>query len=326
MNLLTVSSTCSDVALANVLSIVKNILSLIQIIGPILCIISLVLTFTKMMTSPDNKKLPKKVFNSIIALFILFFIPLIVNVTMGLLDDSTTISSCWKGASKNSSNSSYISTDDTNKNSILTDPSEYKSSGSSSTSSNASNTSTTSSTGTSSTTSNVVFIGDSRTVQMYAYLANNWSGANYSSGGVHNVSGDIFVAEGSQGLSWLKSTGISAAKSYFKSGTAIAILMGVNDLDNASSYVSYINSNVSSWTSNGSKLYYVSVTPCSGSYSYLNSKITTFNSNVKSGLSSSVKWIDAYSYLNSNGYTTTDGLHYDKSTSNKLYNYIKSNV
>jgi hypothetical protein len=161
---------------------------------------------------------------------------------------------------------------------------------------------------------------------MYAYLANNWSGANYSSGGVHNVSGDIFVAEGSQGLSWLKSTGISVAKSYFKSGTAIVILMGVNDLDNASSYVSYINSNVSSWTSNGSKLYYVSVTPCSGSYSYLNSKISTFNSTVKSGLSSSVKWIDAYSYLNSNGYTTTDGLHYDKSTSNKLYNYIKSNV
>ena len=161
---------------------------------------------------------------------------------------------------------------------------------------------------------------------MYAYLNGSWSGANYSSGGVHVVGSDIYVAEGAMGLNWMKSTGIPAAQQYFGSGSAIVILMGVNDLSNASNYISYVNSNAATWKRNGSSLYFVSVNPCDGNYSHLNSKIQSFNAQVKNGLSGTVGWIDTYSQLYSVGFNTTDGLHYDKSTYQTIYNYIKSKV
>ena len=124
-------------------------------------------------------------------------------------------------------------------------------------------------------------------------------------------------------LNWLKSTGIPNAKSYFTSGNAIVILMGVNDLSNSNNYVSYINDNAGEWKKNGCSLYFVSVNPCDGSYSNLNSSIASFNTTVKRGLNSTVGWIDTNSNLSFN---TTDGLHYDSNTSNSIYNYIKGKV
>ena len=85
----------------------------------------------------------------------------------------------------------------------------------------------------------------------------------------------------------------------------------------------YINSNVSSWTAKGSKVYFVSVNPCDGGYSHLNSQINSFNNTLKSGLSKNVKYIDTNSSLS---FTTTDGLHYNESTSKGIYNYIKRYV
>lgn len=169
----------------------------------------------------------------------------------------------------------------------------------------------------------VVFLGDSRTVQMYAYNSGSWSNANYSDGGAHTIGNDVYITQGSMGLSWMKSTGISAASGYLNSVAALVILMGVNDLENASSYVSYINSNVSSWATNGSKIYFVSVNLCNGSYNYLNSSINSFNSTLKSGLDSKVKYIDTNSNLS---FETTDGLHYNEETSKNIYNYIKKYV
>ena len=124
----------------------------------------------------------------------------------------------------------------------------------------------------------------------------------------------------------MKSTGVPAAQKYFQSGSAIVILMGVNDLYNADNYVNYINGTLNSWTSKGSKVYFVSVNPCNGKYSNLNSKIASFNTKVKSGLNKNVKWIDTNSHLASNGYKTKDGLHYDGATYKKIYDYIKSKV
>jgi len=130
-------------------------------------------------------------------------------------------------------------------------------------------------------------------------------------------------------LNWLKQTGIPQAKSYFKNGSAVIIMMGVNDVSTANiadSYASYINSNIGNWTANGSKVYFVSVNPCNGNYSSLNSSIDSFNNSLKSQLSSKAIWIDTNSYLKSQGYDTTDGLHYNDATSFKIYNYIKSKV
>jgi len=274
--------------------------------------------------NPDEKKEPGKIKNKIIALILLFFIPTLVNGVMGLLDDSTTFSSCWNSNTRvlNQGNS-YISTEGKNKvNPIYVNPDDYEKGVEKPKNNNSNNNSNSSS----NSISKIVFIGDSRTVQMYAYLTNDWNGANYSSGGVHNVDGNIIVAQGSMGLDWMKKTGIPAAQQYFGSGTAIVILMGVNDLSNIDNYISYVSNNVSNWTSNGSSLYFATVNPCSGSYSHLNSSIDSFNSKLKNGMPSNVKIIDTNAYLVSNGYKTTDGLHYDKTTSDMIYNYIKNNV
>lgn len=312
-------NSCDDFALINILVIVKRILNLVQLIGPLLSIVAMVILIINFITNPDEKKNVKKVSNCIIALLMTFFVPVIVDVTMGLLGETTKFSLCWRNAEVRLGDAEYIETEGTGERSMFVIGSdEYEPGEATSDGSDGNNNS--------SEITQIVYIGDSRTVQMYAYLNNDWSSANYSVGGVHEKGSDIYVAQGSMGLDWLKSTGIPAAQKYFKKGTAVAILMGVNDLGNADKYISYINSNVSSWTSNGSKLYFVSVNPCNGGYNNLNTKIKDFNSKVKSGLSSKVKWIDTNSYLVSDGYKTTDGLHYDSSTSKKIHDYIKNKV
>lgn len=319
-----VVNTCSDVALANFLVIIKRALQMIQIIGPILCMISLTIFFITLVVNPEDKKVPKKIRNSILALVITFFVPLIVNITMKLLDDNFDVAACWNNAVPNSGEATYIETEGTGS-SVITDPSLYAP-GEEKSSNEEDNSNGSTESSNSSHASKVIYIGDSRTVQMYAYSSNDWNGANYSSGGVHQSGSDTYIAQSSIGYDWLKSTGIPVAESYFTSGSAVVILMGVNDLQNADNYIDYINQNVSNWTRNGSKIYFVSVNPCNGSYSNLNSKIDSFNSKLKSGLSSKVGFIDTNSYLVSVGYKTTDGLHYEAETYQKIYDYIKSKV
>lgn len=342
MNFLALTSSCSDPALGVILGIVKNVLNVIQILGPIVSIAALIYHVIMLLKNPDDKKAFNKIKNSAIALVLLFMVPVIINAVMGLLDDSTTFSDCWNNAEfrhgsewidpnsgKGKTNIYDYSDSDSYENGT---PQVSPTASSSNTNSNVNNNSNSQSgtgnrTGSGNLSSNrVVFLGDSRTVQMYAYLNNDWTGANYSSGGVHEVGDDIYVAEGSMGLNWLKNTGIPAAEKYFNSGTAIVILMGVNDLFNANNYIKYVNENVSNWKKNGSSLYFVSVNPCTGDYSYLNTQIIDFNATVKNGLSNDVGWIDTYSQLNSNNLTSTDGLHYGKNTYQIIYNYIKSNV
>ncbi len=327
-------SSCSDPAVLVVLKIVKSILNLVQMIGPILAIVSLIYTIIMLIKNPDEKKYVKRIKNSLIALLLVFFVPVIVNTVLGALGETTKFSQCWNSVDNTSRTTAKYKEINSSKSTsqIVTDPSEYqkgtsKPTSSSSSSNNNSNNSSGSRRGSGNNKSNkTVFIGDSRTVQMYAYKTGTWSGANYSSGGVHEVGTDIYVAEGAQGLSWMKSTGIPAAKKYFVNGNAIVILMGVNDLSNADSYISYINGNASNWKSSGASLYFVSVNPCSGNYSKLNSSINTFNSKLKSGLNNNVGWIDTNSVLTKNGFKTTDGLHYDANTSNMIYDYIKNIV
>lgn len=323
MMILDILSSCNDVALLNIMAIAKKIIGLIQLIGPIICIISMVYTLFRMMQNPDDKKSPKRLKNSAIALVVIFFLPIIINAFMYLLGENMEFSSCWINADGLFTDAEYkeISTDSGTIVKVYEDPSHYQSGVAKSTDDSSS-----SSSGNKTGNSKIVFIGDSRTVQMYAYSSGDWGGANYSTGGVHEVGSDIYVAEGAQGLSWMKSTGIPAAQKYFNNKTAIVILMGVNDLGNVNEYASYINENADSWKSKGSSLYYVSVNPCNGSYSGLNSKIESFNSKLKSSISSKATWIDTYSVLNNNGFTATDGLHYDGDTYKTIYNYIKSKV
>lgn len=331
MDTQSISTICNDPGLLNILKIVKRILDFIQLVGPLLSIIGLVVLFVNMINNPDEKKNFNKIRNLFIALVLTFFIPIIVDVAIRLVDEESTLSACWSNVVDNIEDADYILPyDDDDLKSPIIDSSLYDP-GESGESENTNNTNNTNNTSSNDSQNNekvekIVYIGDSRTVQMYAYSNNDWGNVNYSEGGIHEVGKEIYVAEVSMGLKWLKNTGVPAAEKYFKSGTAVVILMGVNDLYNADGYITYINNNISNWTKNGSKVYFVSVNPCDGKYQSNNSKIEEFNKKVKKGISSKVGWIDTYSYLKSKGFKTTDGIHYDASTSKKINNYIKSKM
>lgn len=93
--MLAIETTCSDPALAAILLVVKNILGLLQIIGPLAAIVSIVWQFVKLTANPDDKKGLSKIRNSAIALVVLFMIPVVTNAAFALLDDSLVISDCW---------------------------------------------------------------------------------------------------------------------------------------------------------------------------------------------------------------------------------------
>lgn len=126
----TVASACSDAGLASILAIIKRVMGLIQIIGPILAIVSLIIHITMLVKDPDDKKRVKKIHNSVIALFVLFMVPVIVNATMSLLDDSTAFSNCWNSISTSSGNNnggSYVSPyDDNSRTKVYTNPDSYQ--------------------------------------------------------------------------------------------------------------------------------------------------------------------------------------------------------
>lgn len=164
------------------------------------------------------------------------------------------------------------------------------------------------------TVTQVVFIGDSRTVGMKAAVGDN----DY-----------IWSCKGAMGLAWMKSTGLPAIESKLKSGYAVCILMGINDMIyvDPSAYVKYINEKASAWKSRGVKVYFVSINPVrkTGYGSITNEKIQTYNQKVKAGIADYVGYIDTFSVI-FNSFNAPDGLHYDSATYKMIYNTILTQV
>ena len=95
MLILDLTAVCGSYAVATLLSVFKRALNLIQMIGPIVGIIALIINFTKLMITPDEKKLKNVIRNWVIAIIMLFLIPTCVNLVMRLFDDTFTVSKCW---------------------------------------------------------------------------------------------------------------------------------------------------------------------------------------------------------------------------------------
>ena len=105
-------SICRDPVLARVLGIIKNVLGKIQLIGPILGIIALIINLIKLMANPEEKKLKTSIRNWTISIVMLFLIPVIIDVTMSMLlstignsNEKFQLAVCWKNAGVNSYNS-----------------------------------------------------------------------------------------------------------------------------------------------------------------------------------------------------------------------------
>lgn len=89
---------CSDVPLANILSIIQKIVVIIQIIVPILAMVSGVLMLVKLLSNPEEKKYRAAVKNALIALILVFLLPSLVDGVMGLFDGKFQLASCWEYA------------------------------------------------------------------------------------------------------------------------------------------------------------------------------------------------------------------------------------
>ncbi|MBQ6589760.1 MAG: SH3 domain-containing protein [Butyrivibrio sp.] len=155
-----------------------------------------------------------------------------------------------------------------------------------------------------------LFVGDSRTVQMQMAVGST---------------DKAYIAKIGEGYSYFKNTAIGQIPSYAGQGTIMIINFGVNDLSNASKYIKLVNDNIDTWENAGITVYYSSVTPV-GSCNVSNAQIENFNAALQNGLDSRVHWIDSYSYLMQTGYSTNDGLHYNKETYKNLYSYYMSVV
>ena len=199
-------AVCNNAVLGVFLKLVKDGLSLIQIIGPLLLIVSLGFTFVKLMQHPDDKKLFPRIKNALLALVIIFFIPMIVIAVLNMVDEDSEFGACWRsGGTVNSGNPDYIPVDDKGKVNVIGD-SEYEkgnptqsnddsscsvctSNSSSSTSSSSSSSSSNNNNGTSSGSgSSVGVIGkhtnskNNITYNLYNQASKEWKGYTYSSG------------------------------------------------------------------------------------------------------------------------------------------------
>lgn len=151
----------------------------------------------------------------------------------------------------------------------------------------------------------LIFIGDSRTEAIRDAVGDN----------------SIWSCLSSKGYDWMVSTGVPQIESEIEDNTAVIILMGVNDVYQLSNYITYINTKANEWSDLGAKTYFVSVGPVQNDPYVTNREIENFNASMEANLVG-VTYIDVYSHLVSNGFSTLDGTHYPDSVSIEIYNYI----
>ena len=180
MYILDMVSTCGNPALSNLFSIAQKMITIIQILAPILAIIALGINLTKSVMNPDDKKNFSMYKNWIIALVMVFAIPTLVNATMGILGEDYDISACWNNAKNaNTSGDSTYKPVNNNKPSgpINTTPDSYdKGSTNNNSNSNNNNTSASNTYGTYRNSRNGV------TYNLYNQADSRWKDHKYSSG------------------------------------------------------------------------------------------------------------------------------------------------
>lgn len=158
---------------------------------------------------------------------------------------------------------------------------------------------------------NYIFLGDSRMVGMSSAVS----------------SSDIkYIAKISMGYSWLNSTGGPELKNCLDANPDVKVVLalGINDLGNIQSYITYYRNLIKKYPK--TEFYILSVNPvnektgAAHGYTVKNSQIQTFNKKLKSAFGSA--YLDSYTYLNQQGISTADGIHYQSQTYVTLFNYI----
>lgn len=164
-------------------------------------------------------------------------------------------------------------------------------------------------------TSNIIMVGDSRTVGQCGAVYN---GTNCSSYG-YKVGNTTFIAKVSQKYDWFHNTALSEIKKQLNSNkkSTVFINMGTNGFENVEGYASDYSQLAKDYKD--ANIIAVSVTPI------IDSKVTSykdtikdanvvkFNNNLKSKISSDVIYCDVYSQVKGK-VDASDGVHYDNAS------------
>ena len=89
---------CTDYNFISILVILKDFLSIMQLVMPIVLLVSCIWGLIQMVINPDDKKGLISIRNKFIAAIVCVFIPFLVNLALLLTEDTFSISSCWQTA------------------------------------------------------------------------------------------------------------------------------------------------------------------------------------------------------------------------------------
>lgn len=158
--------------------------------------------------------------------------------------------------------------------------------------------------------SDVIVLGDSRMVGMDEDVS----------------SAATFIAKVSMGYKWMMDTAIPQAEAKGGSPNAYVFNFGINDMYNVDRYISALNAFASRHPDD--LVYYMSVNPVDEAraaaygYSDKNSSVVSFNDKMRRSLSDNIIYIDSYSWMMTNGFSASDGIHYSASTDKALYKFM----
>lgn len=121
---------CNDYSIVLLLDAVRKIVSLIQLIAPILLIIMGVVGFTQLMINPERKGGIKSVITKFMAAVTVFSVPVLVDAVLGAMPQTFSVSACWEQAKISAEvtrtlKNNYVSPYQETTSPILIDPSKY---------------------------------------------------------------------------------------------------------------------------------------------------------------------------------------------------------
>ena len=128
MFFLDLETSCTSQALANLLGVIGHFLILLEIVVPIILIVSLVKHLITCINNPDEKVNVKRIINSIGACIIVFFLPIIVNLIMNVVGEKYDFSACWLLAREHKvslNSTKYVNISDKKRKKIIFSASDY---------------------------------------------------------------------------------------------------------------------------------------------------------------------------------------------------------
>ena len=119
---------CSDHALGGILSVIYNLIQVIQIVVPIILLIMVTINLIQLVMNPEDKKKISSLKNKFLAAVFVFIVPVIINAFMNIVDEDINILACIN-ESKNikvTSQAKYIQKDKKDKNKIISGEDDYE--------------------------------------------------------------------------------------------------------------------------------------------------------------------------------------------------------